>query len=83
MTFVLGPDVSFHQDDNGTAQQIDFAKMRAAGAGFVIIRVGQNSWVDPDFRRNYQAAKDAGLPRGCYWFYDSRTSPGGEGSAIG
>ena len=75
MTFVLGPDVSFHQDDNGTVQQIDFAKMRAAGAGFVIIRVGQNSWVDPDFRRNYQAAKDAGLPRGCYWFYDSRTSP--------
>jgi lysozyme len=68
-------DVSFYQDDPTTPQQIDFKKMRAAGASGVIIRAGQNAWEDPDFRYNYQAAKEAGLPRGVYFFYDSRVPP--------
>ena len=72
---IIGPDVSFWQDDNETPQQIDFVKMKANGAEFVIIRAGQNKWVDSDFAYNWKAAKAAGLPRGCYWFWDSRYEP--------
>ena len=74
MTNVIGPDVSFYQDDPETPQGIDFIKMRAS-AGYVIIRAGQNTWVDSDFKINWHEAKLAGLPRGSYWFYDSRTNP--------
>lgn len=72
---VTGPDVSFYQDNNNTPQQINFNQMRTAGADFVIIRAGQNTWADPDFAYNWKAAKAAGLPRGAYWFYDSRATP--------
>jgi len=75
MTNILGPDVSFYQDDPTTSQTIDFAKMKAAGAGYVIIRGGQNAWSDRDFKINWPAAKAAGLPRGSYWFFDSRIDP--------
>ncbi|MEW6406732.1 MAG: SH3 domain-containing protein, partial [Chloroflexota bacterium] len=74
MANVIGPDVSFYQDDPMTPQGIDFVKM-ARTAGYVIIRAGQNLWVDPDFRLNWSEAKRAGLPRGSYWFYDSRAEP--------
>jgi len=72
---VIVPDVSFYQDDNSTAQMINFAKMKSAGAPGVIIRAGQNSWIDTDFAANWKAAKAAGLLRGAYWFYDSRYPP--------
>ena len=68
------PDVSFYQDDNTTPQKIDFAKMKSQVDG-VIIRAGQNTWIDEDFIYNWQAAKDAGLKRGSYWFYDPRSEP--------
>jgi formylglycine-generating enzyme required for sulfatase activity len=71
---VLGPSVSFYQDDAETPQGIDFEKMKKS-ASFVIIRAGQNTWVDADFKTNWGAAKQVGLPRGSYWFYDSRTNP--------
>lgn len=72
---VIVPDVSFYQDINNTARKIDFHQMKAAGARGVIIRAGQNLWVDEDFVYNWQAAKDADLPRGCYWFLDPRAEP--------
>ncbi|HLO13826.1 MAG TPA: SH3 domain-containing protein [Anaerolineales bacterium] len=71
---IIGPDVSFYQDDPATPQEIDFARMNQA-ADFVIIRAGQNLWVDSDFKNNWRRAKEAGLPRGSYWFYDSRGDP--------
>ncbi len=71
---IIGPDVSFYQDDPGTPEGIDFVKMRQ-NAEFVIIRAGQNLWPDSDFAYNWGAARDAGLPRGSYWFYDSRAEP--------
>src|SRR5690349_8593011 len=74
MANVIGPDVSFYQDDPETPQGIDFIKMRAS-AGYVIIRAGQNLWPDPDFKINWREAKKAGMPRGSYWFYDSRVDP--------
>lgn len=72
---VIVPDVSFWQDDDSTPQKVDFTKMRAAGAEGVIIRAGQNTWLDEDFADYWRAARASGLPRGSYWFYDSRSSP--------
>jgi lysozyme len=71
---IIGPDVSFYQDDPGTPNGINFARMNNL-ADFVIIRAGQNLWVDPDFNQNWRDAKATGLPRGSYWFYDSRADP--------
>lgn len=74
MANIIGPDVSFYQDEPTTPQGIDFVKMRAS-AEFVIIRAGQNLWPDSDFKYNWREAKIAMLPRGSYWFYDSRVAP--------
>jgi GH25 family lysozyme M1 (1,4-beta-N-acetylmuramidase) len=74
MATIIGPDVSFYQDDPETPQGIDFAKMRTASE-YVIIRAGQNLWVDRDFKANWRESKAAGFPRGSYWFYDSRADP--------
>ena len=75
MANIIGPDVSFYQDDPQTPQGIDFIKMRRAGAGYIIIRAGQNLWGDRDFKANWRESKAAGMPRGSYWFYDSRADP--------
>jgi len=74
MYTILGPDISFYQDDPKTLQEVDFARMKS-GSEFVIIRAGQNLGIDPKFLSYWQKAKTAGLPRGSYWFYDSRTNP--------
>lgn len=74
MANAIGPDVSFYQDEDSTPEGIDFFKMRER-ADFVIIRAGQNRWIDPDFATNWKEAKKAGIPRGSYWFYDSRVEP--------
>lgn len=71
---IHGPDVSYYQDDNNTPQTINFETMKQK-ADFVIIRAGQNYWIDPDFKVNWRKAREAGLPRGAYWFYDSRAAP--------
>ena len=72
---ILIADCSFYQDNDFTPQKIDFKKMKAAGISGVILRAGQNTWADEDFKDYWQAAKAAGLPRGSYWFYDSRSEP--------
>ncbi len=74
MANVIGPDVSFYQDDPETPQGIDFIKMRTY-AGYVVVRAGQNLWGDRDFKVNWRESKLAGMPRGSYWFYDSRIDP--------
>ncbi|MEN9563282.1 MAG: hypothetical protein RIR73_1526 [Chloroflexota bacterium] len=74
MANAIGPDVSFYQDDPQTPQGINFIKMRE-NAYYVIVRAGQNVWGDRDFKVNWREAKAAGLPRGSYWFYDSRVDP--------
>ena len=70
---VWGTDISFYQDDNATPQQIDFAKMFAAGCAFTIIRAGQNLWQDQDFFNNWNSAKGI-MPRGAYFYLDVRAS---------
>lgn len=67
-------DISFYQDVNSTPAMPDFQVMKANGAKGVIIRAGQGSWEDEDFNLNYLNAKPT-LPRGIYWFLDSRYSP--------
>ena len=71
---IIGADVSFYQDDPGTPQEINFVRMNQT-TDFVIIRAGQNLWVDSDFKNNWRRAKEVGLPRGSYWFFDSRADP--------
>lgn len=73
-TKIIGTDVSFYQDDPHTARGIDFAQMKRAGAAFTIIRAGQNLWEDNEFDISWSAARGI-LPRGSYWFYDSRIEP--------
>lgn len=68
------PDISFWQDDPTTPQEINFVKMAQMTRG-VIIRAGQNTWEDIKFKTSWQGAKQAGLIRGSYWFYDSRAQP--------
>jgi GH25 family lysozyme M1 (1,4-beta-N-acetylmuramidase) len=74
MRKIIGPDVSFYQDSPGTPQGINFVRLNQA-ADFVIIRAGQHLGADSDFIVNWRDAKAAGLPRGSYWFYDSRADP--------
>lgn len=69
-TSVKLADVSFWQG------VINFVVMKAAGLFGVIIRAGQNTWADIKFKINWALAKAAGLPRGSYFFYDSRVDPG-------
>jgi hypothetical protein len=71
---VKGFDISTYQDSPLVAGHVDFAKMRAWGADFVIIRAGQGTWKDEDFDRSWDNAKGV-LPRSSYFFYDNRFKP--------
>lgn len=71
---ILGTDCSFWQDNDDTSRAIDFRKMKSSGAEFVILRAGQNKWQDEDFSRYWKDSKGI-LPRGSYWFFDSRVDP--------
>lgn len=62
---IKGIDVSKWQGD------INFAKVKAAGYDFVIIRAGFGRYIsqkDPYFEQNYARAKAAGLNVGAYWY---------------
>lgn len=68
---IHGIDVSQH---NG---KIDFAKVKAAGINFVIIRAGYGKFAsqkDPYFETNYKNAKAAGLNVGAYWYSYANTA---------
>lgn len=73
MNGVKGIDVSFYQGD------IDFAKVKAAGIGFVMLRAGygwENPTVQTDkmFYQNYRNAVKAGLPCGAYHYSYARST---------
>lgn len=75
MTFTLqGVDTSLWQDDESTPVQFDFNKTIQNGGKFCFQKVGQGSWLDPDYLINWHNAKLAGIPRGGYWFLDNRYS---------
>lgn len=69
------PDVSFYQ---GTINW----DMMDANVGAIILRIGQNTWVDTQFERNYTEAKKRGIKVGGYWFFDGRVSATQQANAI-
>lgn len=75
MEKTLGIDVSRWQDNNSTAQQMNFTKAVAMGAKFVFIKSSQRLWTDEDILYNWKTAKRAGLLRGAYHFLDWDVSP--------
>ncbi|MFO7585408.1 MAG: phosphodiester glycosidase family protein [Anaerolineales bacterium] len=71
---VIGTDISFYQDEPSTPQGVNFNVMRSV-ADFVIVLAGQNTWTDSRFAYHWSESKKIGMPRGSYWFYDSRSDP--------
>lgn len=69
------PDVSFYQGD------INYSIM-CMQTEAIIIRAGQNLWVDTKFERNYIEAKKCGKKVGVYWFYDDRIDPGRQAALL-
>ena len=69
----LGIDVSFYQGD------IDWARVKADGVDFAILRVGGRGYTegglyaDTKFEQNLQGALDAGLEVGVYFFSQAIT----------
>ena len=69
MKRVLGCDISWWQG------LVDFVKMLAAGAKFVIIRAGSINSVTGECYEDYNVgmngteSQEAGMPKGFYWFY--------------
>lgn len=63
----LGVDISHWQG------KADFGKMRQNGASFVILKCSQNNFADKSFDENWAAARDSGILRGAYHFYDMRS----------
>jgi lysozyme len=60
---IQGIDVSRWQDE------IDWDKVKDAGTRFAFIKATEGGdHLDPNFRRNWQGAKKAGVPRGAYHF---------------
>lgn len=60
-----GIDISYAQTN------VNFAKLKASGVEFVIIRAGYGKYVnqkDTRFEEHYAGAKAAGLAVGCYWY---------------
>jgi lysozyme len=67
---VYGIDVSEFQGN------IDWAKVKAAGKEFAIIRVSDGTGhLDPDFAKNWSGAKAAGVIRGVYQFFEPSEDP--------
>jgi len=71
---LFGFDVSKWQRDASVtpALEIDFSLMKAYGTDFVIMKAGQYDFTDPGFLYNWRASREAGIPRGSYWFLDYR-----------
>lgn len=68
-------DISFWQDSDKIPGTVDFTKMLSSGIVGVVIRAGQGAGKDIKFDLYWTNAKVAGIPRGSYWFYDSRVEP--------
>lgn len=62
------PDISLHQ------KEIDFDVMQSK-TDSLIMRSGQRTWPDEQFKRNYGETKQRGMIRGIYDFYDDTASP--------
>jgi lysozyme len=69
---VTGIDVSNHQG------RIDWPKAREGGVAFAYIKASEGGdFRDKSFERNWQGAREAGIPRGAYHFFTA-CKPGAE-----
>jgi lysozyme len=60
---IQGIDVARYQEN------VDFQKARAAGIHFVFMKATEGKdYIDPNFRVNWERARNAGMPRGAYHF---------------
>ena len=66
---VEGIDVSYW---DGT---IDWSKVKASGKVFAIARIGDGTYVDPTFDKNWAAIQAAGMIRGAYQFFRAADDP--------
>lgn len=57
----FGCDISKHQGD------INLSALKDK-VGFIIIRAGYSTTIDPKFERNYNLCKELGIPCGAYWY---------------
>ncbi|MFZ6815675.1 glycoside hydrolase family 25 protein [Undibacterium sp. Rencai35W] len=65
-----GIDVSHYQG------AVDWSAVRNAGISFAFAKASDgNTYVDPQFRTNWQAMKVAGVVRGAYHFYETKDDP--------
>jgi len=64
------PDISRWVDNPATPQEVDFVKMKAAGAPAVIFKASQALFTDLVFKASWPDAKAAGLLRGAYLYLD-------------
>lgn len=55
-------------------KHIDFFQMKKK-ASACIIKAGQRNYSDPAFEISWKNAKQAGIPRGAYWFCDKFDTP--------
>ena len=80
-----GIDVSRwnHQTDaNGDYLPLDWAKIKASGVDFVILKAGSTkSGLEPTFKMDYAGAREAGLEIGVYFYTYSTTIEGIEKDA--
>lgn len=68
-------DVSFYQAGMNWDKYAQHA--RAA-----FIRIGQNTWKDPEFETNYTEARRRNIALGGYFFFDGRATPNQQASTI-
>ncbi|MFZ6845384.1 glycoside hydrolase family 25 protein [Undibacterium sp. RuTC16W] len=69
------PSVPFGIRVSARQGQIDWSRLKAAGVAFVSIKATEGSdIVDPQFKRNWQSAADAGIARSAYHVYTSEAS---------
>lgn len=68
MNYITGVDISAWQNDVSTPKNVDFIKMKEAGAAFIFMRAFFGVSKDRDFDYYWKTAKSVGLPRGAYMF---------------
>lgn len=74
--YTFGVDIS---EWNG--EVIDYAKLKASGCDYVILRVGYETTIDELFLQNYQKAREAGMPMGAYLYSHATTYSGAAAEA--
>ena len=72
---IQGLDVSHHQGS------IDWTSVATAGYRFSLIKATEgNDWLDPNFKANWDNAKEAGLAVGAYHYASANNHPGVNGA---